>query len=194
MASSPRVVGRKEQWGHGKRPFAPGQRIQTIKTLLPWHGSFAQKTRPAGRKPGLPAHEKIVQSRRREHCAEARGTHGIEAEGEGRLGTAALGAGDLQAGGNVNLPGRAQGASQTTGNCRVPRSVGAWLHCNAHSCGGSRLRAEVLFRVKPNLNRAGFWLHAGKPYETRGGNQTPCVFSRSRLRFTLKAASRVGAV
>ena len=33
-----------------------------------------------------------------------------------------------------------------------------------------------------------------EPYGTRGGNKKPCVFPRSRLRFTPKAGSKVGAV
>ena len=34
----------------------------------------------------------------------------------------------------------------------------------------------------------------GKPYRIRGGNKKPCVSPRSRLRLTLKAGTKVGAV
>ena len=52
---------------------------------------------------------------------------------------------------------------------------------------------EVRPRVKPKpLSQ--ILAPCGKPYRTRGGNQKPWVFPRSRLKFTLKAGSKVGAV
>ena len=56
----------------------------------------------------------------------------------------------------------------------------------------SALTTEVLSRIKPKPH----WILAprGKLYRTRGGNQKPCIYPRPRLRFTLKAGSKVGAV
>ena len=43
------------------------------------------------------------------------------------------------------------------------------------------------------LNRAQIPAPCGKPCRTRGVNKKPCVFPRSRLRFTSKSGSKVGA-
>ena len=42
--------------------------------------------------------------------------------------------------------------------------------------------------------RTDLGLHAGNIYRTRGGNNKPCVFPPSRLRFTLKPGPKVCAV
>ena len=73
----------------------------------------------------------------------------------------------IRAGNAVSTP------SRSNLGLRVPEDV---CDCAEYS--------EVLSRVKSKP----LWILApcGKPYRTRGGNKKPCVFPRSRLRFTQK--------
>ena len=56
----------------------------------------------------------------------------------------------------------------------------------------SRTASDVLSGIQPKPRQ--ILASCGKPYRTGGGNKKPCVFPRSRLRFTPKAGSKVGAV
>ena len=58
--------------------------------------------------------------------------------------------------------------------------------------GGDFRPPEVLSRFQPKPRQS--VALCGKPCRTRGGNQKPCVFPRSRLRFALDAGSKAGAV
>ena len=85
-------------------------------------------------------------------------------------------------------PGRAPPSSNSRAHSTSP-----WPHakCSAvaprcDSGGEWALRSAV-------SNPAETALTFGKPYRTRGGNKTPCVFPRSRLRFTQEAGAE-GAV
>ena len=55
-----------------------------------------------------------------------------------------------------------------------------------------RFDQEVRSRIKPKPRQ--ILAPCGKPCRTRRGNKKLCVSPRSRLRFTLKAGTKVGAV
>ena len=83
--------------------------------------------------------------------------------------------------------------------CLAPAPRAALFNATRMHARGSR-PAHKTWEPEPkcdlasNLNRARFRLYAGNHVGTRGRNQKLCIFPRSRLRITLKAGSKSGAV